>query len=69
MRTISTLLERVKFYAHGIIISLLLIMAFFKSLTKKYIFQLTNCEHKGVSESIDSEDRSFPVRDLNSFFF
>ena len=44
-------------------------MAFFKSLTKKYIFQLTNCEHKGFSESIDSEDRSFPVRDLNSFFF
>ena len=44
-------------------------MAFFKSLTKKYIFQLTKCEHKGVSESIDSEDRSFPARDLNSFFF
>ena len=33
-------------------------MAFLKSLTKRYIFQLINFEHKGVSESIDSEDRN-----------
>ena len=34
-------------------------MALFKSLTKRYIFQLTKCEHKGVSESINSDDRNF----------
>ena len=34
-------------------------MAFFKSLTKRYIFQLTKCERKGVSENIDSDNRNF----------
>ena len=32
---------------------------FLKSVTKRYIFQLTKCEHKGISESIDSDDRNF----------
>ena len=32
---------------------------FLKSLTKRYILQSTKCEHKGVSESIDSDDRNF----------
>ena len=47
---------------NGIIINMLLVMAFLllvKSLTKRYIFQLTKCEHKGVRESIDSDDRKF----------
>ena len=30
-----------------------------KAFTRGYIFQLTNYEHKGVSESIDSDDRNF----------
>ena len=43
-----------------IINPMLLIMAFcFKSLAKRYIFQLRKCEHKGVSKSIDSDDRNF----------
>ena len=37
---------------------MLLIMVFFK-VTEKYIFQLTKSEHKGVSESIDSDNRNF----------
>ena len=39
---------------NGMIIPMLLIMAFFKVSHQKYIFQLTKCEHKGASESIDS---------------
>ena len=43
-----------------IIIHMLAIMAFcFQSLSKRYIFQLTKCEHKGVSKIIDSGDLSF----------
>ena len=34
-------------------------MVFFKSLNKRYVFQLTEFEHKGVSESMDSDDRNF----------
>ena len=37
-----------------------------KSLTKRYIFQLTKCEHKGVRESIDSDDRK-PQQIFNFF--
>ena len=29
------------------------------SLTKSYILKLTKCEHKGVSKSIDPDDRNF----------
>ena len=48
------------FMRSGIIIPILLIMAFcFKSLTKRYIFHLTKCKHKSVSESIDFVDRNF----------
>ena len=32
---------------------------FLKSLTKRYIFQLTECEHESFIESIDSDNRSF----------
>ena len=44
---------------NGIIILTLLGDGIFKSFTKRYIFQLTKCENKGVSESIDSDDRNF----------
>ena len=44
---------------NGIIIPMLVVMAFLKSLTKRYIFQLTKWEHKGVSESIHSDDMNF----------
>ena len=44
---------------NGIITPMLLAMAFLKTLTKSFIFQLTKCEHKGVSESIDSDERDF----------
>ena len=40
-------------------IHMLLAMVFLNSRTKRYIFQLTKCEHKGISESIDSDDRNF----------
>ena len=43
-----------------IIIQMLVIMAFcFKSLTKRYIFQLTECELKGISKIIDSGEKNF----------
>ena len=53
---------------NGIIISMLLVnfLTFLKSLTKRYIFRLTKCEHKDVSESIDSDDRNFSWS-LNKF--
>ena len=38
----------------------------FKSLTKRYIFQLTKCEHKGVSKSIAFDGR-FPAWSLIKF--
>ena len=39
---------------------MLLIKAiFYTSLTSRYIFQLTQCKHKGVSESIDSDEMGF----------
>ena len=44
-----------------------------KAFTRGYIFQLTNYEHKGVSESIDSDDRNFSSLNIlplkkNQFF-
>ena len=36
-----------------------LFRSFYKLLTRRYIFQLAKYEHKGVSESIDSDDRNF----------
>ena len=43
-----------------IIIYVLFIMPFcFKSLTKRYIFQLIKYEHRGVSRRIDSGNRNF----------
>ena len=47
---------------------MLLIIAFLKSLTKRYIFLLTKGEHNGVSESIDSEDRNFSNVKLQQTF-
>ena len=44
---------------NGITITMLLVMAFLKSFTERYIFQLTKSEHKGVSESIASDERNF----------
>ena len=46
-------------------------MAFcFKSLTKKYIFQLTKSEHYGTSKTIDSGDRNFSsVKPQQIFYF
>ena len=53
------------------IIYMLFIMPFcFKSLTKRYIFQLIKCEHKGVSKRIDSGDRNFSsVKPQQIFYF
>ena len=49
---------------------MLLIMAFFKkSLTKRYIFQFTKYENKGVSESIDSDNRNFSSVKHQLFIF
>ena len=49
------------FIGNVIIIPMLLIKAiFYKLLTRKYIFKHTKFEHKGVSESIDSDDRNSP---------
>ena len=42
---------------NGIIISVLLIKAIFW-LFNKYIFQLTKYEHKGVSESMESDGKN-----------
>ena len=49
------------FMRSRIIIPMLLIKAifFYKLLSRKYIFRLTKCEDKGVSERINSEDRNF----------
>ena len=48
---------------------MLLIMTFcFKSLTWRYIFQLTMCKHKGDSKSIDSDDRNFSSVKPQQFF-
>ena len=42
----------------------------FKSLTKRYICQLTKCEHEDVSKSIDSDDSNFSsVKPQQLFFF
>ena len=48
------------FMRSRIIIPMLLIKAnfFYKLLSRKYIFRLTKCEDKGVSERINSEDRN-----------
>ena len=43
----------------SIVESLFLSCGSLKSFTKSYTFQLTNCEHIGVSKSIDSDDRDF----------
>ena len=51
-----------------IISLMLLIIAFLKSLTKRYISLLTKGEHNGVSESIDSEDRNFSNVKLQQTF-
>ena len=61
MDDFDLLLKWTNFMWNGIIIPMLLIMALFlkKAFTRGYIFQLTNYEHKGVSESIDSDDRNF----------
>ena len=43
-----------------IIIHMLVMMVFcFTSLTKRYIFQLTKCEHTSVSKIVDPGDRNF----------
>ena len=49
------------FMRNGIIIPMLLIKTifFYKYLPRRYIFQLTKYKHKGVSESIDSDNRNF----------
>ena len=52
---------------NGIIIPMLIVMVV-KSLTKRYILQLTKCEHKGFSESIDSYDRNFFCVKLQQIF-
>ena len=50
----------------GIIIPML----FLKSLSKRYIFQLTKCEHNGGSESIHSDGRNFSsVKSQQIFYF
>ena len=49
-----------------IIIFMLLIKSML--LTKRYIFQLTKCEHKCVSESIDSGDMIFSSVKPHIFF-
>ena len=59
---LNLFLDGPNFMRNRIINLMLLIMAFcFKSLTKRYIFQLTKCEHEGVSKSIDSDYRNFSV--------
>ena len=55
----QSFLERAKFYAEWNNYSYATHNGVLKSPTKRYIFQLTKCEHKGVSESIDSDDRNF----------
>ena len=51
-------------------IQMLVIMAFcFKSLTKRYIFQLTKCEHRDVSKIIDSGDKNLSSVKPQQFFF
>ena len=52
---------------NGIIIPMLIVMVV-KSLTKRCILQLTKCEHKGFSESIDSYDRNFFCVKLQQIF-
>ena len=60
MRTIS-IFSLMGFTRTGIIIPILLIKAifFYKLLTRRYIFLVMHYEHKGVSESIEFDDRNF----------
>ena len=67
---IGLFLNRPSFMWNRIIIPMLLIIAFcFKSLIKKYIFQFTRYEHRGVSKSIDSDDRNFSFIGLVELLF
>ena len=48
------------FTLNEILITILLTKAIFLNLLSgRYIFQLTNYEHKGASESIDFDDTNF----------
>ena len=47
---------------------IIIFMLLIKSLTKRYNFQLTKCEHKCVSESIDSGDMIFSSVKPQYFF-
>ena len=44
---------------NGIIIPMLLVMAFFKVTHQKVYLSGTTCQHKDIKESIDSHGRDF----------
>ena len=64
---INLLLNGPNFMWNVIIIPMLPVMAFLE-VTKMYIFQLTKCEHKGVSKSIDSDNRNLPAWSFDKFY-